>query len=779
LAPPGLGLILLTTMLVYSPALHGGVLWDDDQHLIPPKLQSAAGLYRIWFDVGATQQYYPVLYSAFWVEHKLWGDSVFGYHVVNVLWHMLAVVLLYFILVRLKIPGALLAAAIFALHPVMVESVAWMSEQKNTLSAVFCLSAMLAFLKFDESRQKSNYFLSLGLFLLGLLTKTPITAPLPAALLVVFWWQRGELSWRRDVGPLIPFFVLGAMGGLVTAWVEREVVGAEGVDFELTLLQRGLLANQVIWFYVSKLLWPVNLAFIYRRWEIDPFQWWQWLCPIATLGAFVWLWLLRHRWRGPLAAWLIFVGALVPVLGFLNVYPFKWSFVADHYQYIASLGIFVLVAAGIATGLERASLPIRRVGLALCILLVGTLAALSWKQSHIYVDGATIYRATLERNPDCWVAHNNLGTILAAQGQQQEAIEHYRAAIRIRPNYYTAHSNLGTALIAIGQAPEAFDHLRKAIELEPNSVDARRDLGHALSNVGRPAEAIEVYHAALSLRPDDPITLNSLGAALASLGRFPEAIEHLQHAVRLNPDYAEARGHLGDALAKSGKTPEGIAELQRAVALEPHDQWTINSLAIALMQAGRFPEAIEQFRRAVELSPTAESHNNLGSMYMSVGHQSEAIVEFQAALRLKPDFARALSNLGNALTRANRFSEAITHLEQALELQPDLADAHMTLGVALMHSGKLPQAIDHHRTAIRLKPDFVEAYANLAQALKLAKQSDESIAAVEKGIQIAKSTGQLAAARQLQDWLSDFRAETNRKGEAGSAPQSTRPASNP
>ncbi len=196
------------------------------------------------------------------MEHKLWNDSVLGYHAVTLLWHMLAVSLVYCILVRLKIPGALLAAAIFALHPVMVESVAWMSEQKNTLSAVFCLSAMLAYLKFDESRQRSCYFAALWLFVLGLLTKTPMTATLPATLLVIFWWQRGDLSWKRDVRPLVPFFVLGAMGGFVTAWMERKVVGAEGIDFELTLLQRGLLACRVIWFYLSKLVWPSNLVFV-------------------------------------------------------------------------------------------------------------------------------------------------------------------------------------------------------------------------------------------------------------------------------------------------------------------------------------------------------------------------------------------------------------------------------------------------------------------------------------------------------------------------------------
>jgi tetratricopeptide (TPR) repeat protein len=649
LASAGLGLILLTTILAYSPALNGGVLLDDDDHIPKPELQSIEGLYRIWFEVGATFQYYPLLYSAFWVEHKLWNDSVLGYHLVTLLWHMLAVSLVYFILVRLKIPGALLAAAIFALHPVMVESVAWMSEQKNTLSAVFCLSAMLAYLKFDESRRRSYYFTSLWLFVLGLLTKTPMTAPLPAALLVIFWWQRGNLSWKQDVRPLLPLFVLGAMGGLMTAWMERKVVGAEGIDFELTLLQRGLVAGRVIWFYLGKLVWPANLVFMYPRWDINPAQWWQWLYPIATLGAFIGLWAMRRRWRGPLAAWLLFVGTLVPVLGFLNVYPFIFSYVADHFQYLASLSIIVLVSAGIATGLERASVPIRRSGVALCILLAGTLAVLTSKQSRMYRDVVTLYRTTLERNPDAWLPHNNLGTILSSQGQQQEAIEHFRAAIRAKPNYANGYLNLGMALADTGQLPEAFDHLHKAIELSPNSVDAHRALGDALTNAERHAEAIVVYQAALALRPDDSRTLNNLGAALTTIGRFSQAIEQLQKAVRLNPDYAEGRGNLGDALVKSGNLSEGIAELQRAAALEPQDAWTRSNLGIALVQAGRLEEAIQQFSDAVELDPSAYAHNNLGAAMMKFARQPEAIDAFQTAIRCDPVYVQAYANLAQAL----------------------------------------------------------------------------------------------------------------------------------
>lgn len=333
--------------------MHGGLVWDDDDNITRSELQSASGLYRIWFDPTATAQYYPLVHTVFWLEHKLWGNAYLGYHLVNVLWHTLAVGLLYLILTRLKIPGALLATAIFAVHPVMVESVAWMTEQKNTLSAVFYLGALLMYIEFDESRGSSRYFIALALFALALMTKTA-TVTLPVALLVIFWWQRGTLSWQRDVRPLMPFFALSVACGLTTVWVERTYLRGDSASYELTYLQRSLLAGRDIWFYLSKLAWPANLSFTYFRWTIDPAQWWQWTFSIAAIATTFVLWLIRKRWRAPLAGWLFFCGTLFPVLGFIYMYMFTYTYVADHLQYLAALGMIVLVSAGIALGLALA-----------------------------------------------------------------------------------------------------------------------------------------------------------------------------------------------------------------------------------------------------------------------------------------------------------------------------------------------------------------------------------------------------------------------------------------
>jgi hypothetical protein len=267
-------LIFSAVLAAYWPALQGGLHWDDGSHVTRPDLQSVHGLWRIWFDLGATQQYYPLLHTTFWLEHRLWGDDVLGYHLANVLLHAAAACLVVMIVRRLALPGAWLAGFVFALHPVCVEAVAWISEQKSTLSAVFYLASALLYLSFHDTRRKATYFLAAGLFILAILSKS-VTATLPAVLLVILWWRHGRLDWRHDVLPLLPWFAIGVPAGLFTAWVERAFIGATGAAFALTLPQRVLIAGRAVWFYAGKLVWPANLTFSYTHWKIDPGAWSQ------------------------------------------------------------------------------------------------------------------------------------------------------------------------------------------------------------------------------------------------------------------------------------------------------------------------------------------------------------------------------------------------------------------------------------------------------------------------------------------------------------------------
>src|SRR5581483_9712806 len=534
---PGLFLVAIT-IIAYQPAWHAGTIWDDDKHITQPELRSPAGLARIWTQPGAAQQYYPLVHSVFWVEYKLWGDAAAGYHWVNILLHSLAALLFLKILRQLKIPGAWLAAALFALHPVEVESVAWISELKNTLSGVFYLSAALAYLGFDRNRNRGNYAAALGLFLLGLMSKTVI-ASLPAALLVIFWWQRGKLSWKRDVLPLIPFFIAGIGAGLFTAWMERKFIGAEGAEFNFSIIERCLIAGRAFWFYLTKLFWPSDLAFIYPRWHISQAVWWQYLFPMAALlllAALVW-----KRRRGPLAALLFFGGTLFPAMGFFNVYPFRFSFVADHFQYLASLGFLTLAAAGITAvnGFFRQRTPF--LGPVLCAALLLVLGMLTWKQCGIYADAKTLWQADLRLNPDSWIAHNNLGfELLFKEGQPDEALVQFQKSLEINPLNAEAHINLGNCLSRKGRLDEAIIECRKALEIRPGDPQAHNDLGLCFFALGRMDEAISQYKKALEIRPDYATARFNLGNLFGQQRRMDEAISQYQKALEIWPDFAEA-----------------------------------------------------------------------------------------------------------------------------------------------------------------------------------------------------------------------------------------------
>jgi len=558
-------LLFCATLAAYGPALAGGVLWDDDAHITKPALQSLQGLWRIWFDLGATQQYYPLLHTAFWMEHQMWGDSVLGYHLVNVALHAGSACLVVLIMRRLAVRGAWLGGFLFALHPVCVEAVAWISEQKSTLSAIFYLGAAFAYLHFDRSRRRSLYGIALALFVMALLSKT-VTATLPAVLLVVFWWQRGRIEWKRDVLPLLPWFAAGVAAGLFTAWVERTYIGAQGMDFSLTLLQRILLAGRVLCFYAWKVLWPVNLIFTYPHWNIDTRVWWQYLFPLGVLALFIGLCFAARYRRGPLAGFMIFAGTLFPALGFLNVYPFVYSYVADHFQYLAMLGILIPLASSLSLTMARTSWE--RAGRVAIPLVLGLL---TWRQSGMYRDGETLYRETLARNPASWMARNNLGAVLAQTGRVPEAIADYEAALQLKPDYAQAHSNLASALLHIpGRAQDAIGQYEVALRLRPDSAELHGNLGTALLQIpGRLADAIVQYETALRMKPDSAEAHFNLAGALSQAGRLAEAIPEYETALRLQPDYVEAHFNLANALGQSGRVAEAVSHYRAALAIRP------------------------------------------------------------------------------------------------------------------------------------------------------------------------------------------------------------------
>jgi tetratricopeptide (TPR) repeat protein len=643
-------------------------VWDDDGYLTTPALQSLRGLGRIWFDVGATEQYYPLLHSAFWLEHRLWGDAPFGYHLVGILLHAGSAGLFAAVLRRLEIPGAWLAAFVFALHPIAVESVAWIAEQKNTLSTFLYLGSALAYLGYDRDRRVRSYALALTLFAAALLAKT-VTATLPAALLVVFWWRRGRLSWRRDVAPLLPWFALGAAAGLFSGWVERTFIGAQGPDFNLTWVQRLLVAGRDLWFYAGKLLWPAPLVFIYPRWSVDPGAIGQYFFPLAAAVLLAILWRLRRRSRAPLAAFLCFTGALFPTLGFLNVYAFIFSYVADHWAYLACLSAMAPLAAAAVTVAAYAPEYLRRAGF---VALLGTLialGALTWRRCEAYRDSETLYRTTLAQNPDCWMAHLNLGVILVDAGAVPEAIDHYREALRLKPDYADTHFDLGSALVKAGRPAEAIAEFETALRLKPGFSQAHINLGNALVRSGRAREAIDHFAAALDALPDSAEAHAGLGAALFSTGDRAGAMAQDEEALRLKPGLADAHYNLGVALAAGGNLPEAIRRYEEALRLKPDYVEACANLGGALANSGRLEEAAAQFERALRLRPDFTAVRvNLGETWLRLGRTTDAVDQFSAAARLKPADAGIHRQLGLALRALGRNDEAAEEFTRAAAL---------------------------------------------------------------------------------------------------------------
>ena len=623
---PLLAALIVFTALVYQPAWHGTLLWDDAAHVTRPELRSGEGLARIWSEVGATQQYYPLTHSVFWIQAQLWGDTTTGYHLVSIALHATAAWLLAIVMTHLGIPGAILAAFLFAAHPVHVESVAWISELKNTLSAVFLLAATVVYVRWDRERRTGLYFVSAALFVCALLAKT-VTASFPAAMLVVVWWQRGTVSWTRDVRPLLAFFAMAIAAGVMTTWVERVYIGAEGSEFALTLGERLQVAGRAFWFYLGKLVWPTDLTFVYPRWRLDAGGPGNYAFVAAAGIAGVIAWSVRRISRAPLAILLLFGGMLFPALGFVDVFPFRYSFVADHFQYHASLAVIGGAAAAIVL-LLRQRVPDDRLAIALPALLAVVLGILSWRQAHDYVSAEALYRATLARNPDAWLAHNNLALLLRGSGRSTQARPHLEAAVRLNPRVPEHHANLGRLELEAGNPDAALVSFDRALERNERLPDVHSDRGVALLRRGQVDEALAALARAQQLAPGHAQAQANLadaererGILRMRRGERAAAIQDFEEAVRRRTDVAvmtmlaRARHEYGVTLHESGRTGEAVTELVAAARILPSDPSILNDAGVALLAAGR---------------------------------ANEAIAAFEAALRLEPGFAAARQNLARA-----------------------------------------------------------------------------------------------------------------------------------
>ncbi len=596
-------LVVAGIFAAYSPVRHAGFIWDDDAHLTRnPCIVGPLGLKEIWTTSAA--DYFPLVLTNFWVQFQIWGLNPLPYHVLSVVLHAANALLLWLVLRRLRVPGAWLGAALWALHPVQVESVAWIAELKNTQSGLFFLAAIWFFLRWLERSEESvaagrtgarDYSGALICAVAAVLSK-PSTVMLPVVLGLCAWWVRRRWP-RRELVPLAPFFLISAVASAWTVWEQRVHSKASGADWNEDFAQRVIIAGRTVWFYLGKLAWPEPLVFVYRRWTIDPTEPLAYLAPVLVLAGLWWFWRHRNDQRRALTfAGAYFVVSLFPVLGFFTIYYSRFSYVADHFQYLASMGPLALAGGAFA----RITSERRPFG---AVLAVGALGLLTCRQTEIYHDNQTLWRGILARNDSCWLAHTNLAAMLLAEGKTEEAAPHAETAFRLKPDDFSVRHNLGNAQLVQGRVDDAIVNFRAAQQLYPNNPDIENSLGYALMLANQPAESENEFAAALRLRPDFAAAHRNFGKLLSQQNRLPEAIEQWRTAAAIQPDDYQTWFDLGRALAVAGETDEAIAACFAAVKLRPDAPGARCNLAIVLGKKGQIDVALQEVAAALKIDP--------------------------------------------------------------------------------------------------------------------------------------------------------------------------------
>jgi protein O-mannosyl-transferase len=738
-------LLVLGTVAIYWPAMRCGFVNYDDDFYVTSNVHvrnglSWAGMKWAWVNPVAGN-WHPVTVLSHMLDCQLFGLNPGLHHLTNVLLHALSAGLVFWLLQRMT--GAawrsLLVAALFALHPLRVESVAWVSERKDVLSGLFGLLALLAYARFAQmsavsgpwsviSKQSPKvpaanngpgttdyrlrfYLLSLFLFALGLMSK-PMLVTWPFAMLLLDYWplermQNAAASTThhapRTTPPVsrfpyfvslllekLPFFALAAAVSVVTFVVQKHV-GAVMASESLPLSARA--GNALISYgrYLGKLFWPMDLAVYYPR----PGQWPMGKVLLAgglILGLSVLVWVRRRRYPYLLMGWLWFVGTLIPVIGLVQA---GGQAMADRYTYLPSLGVLVLAVWGayeMTRSWRHQVLVLWVAGGAAIILCL----ALTHHQLGYWKDSEALFRHALEVTENNCLAHNNLGAALAEKGQIDQAIRQLREALRLQPDFAPACKNLANALLLKGQTDEAIRQYQEAIRLTPDQAETHQNLGTALLLKGQMEEAIRQFQEAIRLKPDHAEAHYNLGTAFGSRGQTDEAIRQFQEAIRLEPDHPLAHYNLGNALLLKGLTDEAIRQLREAIRLKPDHAEARYNLGTALGSKGQTDEAITQYQEATRLNPgNADAHYNLGLALASKDQIDEAIRRFEAALKVKPDYPEAHNHLGQAFVRKGQTDEAIRQFQEALRLKPDYAAARQNLQAVLAaktHSSTTPGA---------------------------------------------------------------------------------------
>jgi len=647
-------LLVLITIIVYLPLLKAGYIWDDGGWVVHnPLMTSPHGLWDIWFEPSKSLQYYPLVFTGFWIEHQLWGIAPLGYHLVNIILQVVDALILWRVLRMLRVPGAWLVAALFAIHPVQVETVAWVTEQKNLLSAFFVFISAGAWIKFAHLDDPDStapgewkyYILGCAAFVLALLAKTD-ACTLPAVLWIITWWKRGSV--RRYQGwSLMPWFVAGLAMGFVTIYIEHVKVHAAGSRFRFTLLQHLIIAARDLWFYPMKLLWPHPLLAVYHRWDIHHFSGVDFLAIIGAFAVPLGLLAMSKRiGRGPFCAVAFYGLTIAPVLGLASFYTETYSFVADHYQYIPCIGLFAFfvgVGQFILRRLQASAGTVsargQKIGGAVlsgCVVLA--LLPVTFDQTFVYIPSIHLWTHNLKYNPQAFAALDNVAVY---------DIKHH-------------HPDEGMAL------------LQKAWRLShKQDPTVNTDLGNMYDQYYHdPAKAMAYYRRSLKADPQQPALILALVKWYEAHKNWRMAYNDLMHGVEVLPDSAEIHYQLGRFDLMARNLPAAAAQFAIASRIEPHNTKANFNMATALVALGYPHRAIGYFKRVVHVSPQ-----------FVPGHVS---------------YARCLYML-------NHYASALKQLNLAEKLAPEVPVIHVALASVLKKLGHPRQAAKEQRLAAMLQ----------------------------------------------------------------------------
>ncbi len=771
-----LGLLAVTS---YLPALWGEFVWDDFLLMKIGALSSWGGIWHLWFDPAVAYlqgdfvegHYWPLLYTTFWLEHKIWGFHPLGYYVVNILLHFANTVLLWRLLLRIGIPGAWFAAAIFAVHPLHAESVAWIISRKDLLSALFYLSAFFMWVRFTELPSPRRYASALALFCSALLCKS-IAVTLPAALLIFQWWRNGRIT-LVDLTRAAPFFLLSLTITGFDTWFYKS---RTALSFDYSFYERILIASRSLWFYMEKLILPVDLAVIYPRWEIDASDPLAWCYVAATVAVAVVLWIMRRRiGRGPMACALFFAITLSPTLGFVDYSYMGLSFVADRYQYLAGASVIIFFVAVAVRSVRSISATSRGAVAGAGLVVIALLGTASWNQTEVWRNEISLFRHVISLNPSSWGAHQNLGVALlrlgefreaemhfrrsleifpfnpkvfrnlgeSLKGQQRygESLEWYQDALRLRPDEPLNHMGMGDLLLSLGRYKEAVLSMKRALELNPEFFIVPRIhslIAQGFRKMGRHGEADRHFDLAVKLamevKPPDPGAAFSRAEDLRLRGLHGESLKWYRSAIEIQPDFALAYAGMGDSLYKLGRYTEAISSMKRTIDLDP-DLPIVSTLNYLIERASRGmgpPDSLPRGEDRPIALPSGEAGGLLSRAeeFRARKQYEESLKWYEDAIAADPDFALAYAGMGDSLYRLGHHEDAVLSMKRVFEIMPGFPLAptlHYLMGEALGELGRYEEAEEQYESALRAEPDFKGALVSLAELFFAQQRYEEAL----------------------------------------------------